>query len=253
MELNDLRLQPLAFEGYAPLKLSPTLGIGTDCEAAAASMQTLKQSRLDIRSMRQIRCLARKIDDVGGVYQCRKFLVAALRLDLCMARQRWSGRKERTGNEWDERDNQEREPQADPHQRLRCGWGTSGLAEWLSLGRPRRKRRRVRNPAARIWHPTLNVRRQVTPETFCSPARRGRSPARTSQIAAPSRAAAICDSMVHPKVISRGPIASKRSRSTKRNGARSVNHRPASKPLQSATAKFAMTCDTCIVRQLRSS
>src|SRR2546423_7885956 len=32
----------------------------------------------------------------------------------------------------------------------------------------------------------------------------------------------------------------------------SLNQRPASKPHQSATAKFAITCEKCIVRQLRT-
>ncbi len=114
-----------------------------------------------------------------------------------------------------------------------------------------RNRRRVRQPAARMRQPIEKVRRQVTPETFCSPPSRARSCAATSQIVAPRIAAPTWASIVQPKVISCGASASNKLRSIKRSGARSQNQRPESKPHQPPNETLARTCEKLIARQLR--
>src|SRR4051794_15164733 len=115
------------------------------------------------------------------------------------------------------------------------------------------KRRRARQPAATMRQPIENVRRQVIPETFCSPANRARSCAGTSRMFAPSIAAPICASIVQPNVISRSASVSYKSRLISRSGPRSVKNWPLNRPHQSPSPKFASTCGKVIVRQLLRS
>jgi len=72
----------------------------------------------------------------------------------------------------------------------------------------------------------VKVLRHVTPDTFVFRPGAAVSLAGTSQIAAPNRAAPTWASIVQPNVFSCGAIASNKSLSIKRSGARSLNHRP---------------------------
>jgi hypothetical protein len=128
-QLDDIGAEPFAFEGEPALKLRPAPGIRPNRKRTAGSVQTVEQARSDIGSASEVRGFARKIDDVGAVNQRRESLVGAFRFDLGPTRQRRRGRKERTGNERGDRDEQKRQPRTEPHQALRCGWATSGLVE----------------------------------------------------------------------------------------------------------------------------
>src|SRR5437762_11081214 len=112
---------------------------------------------------------ARKINDVRFLNQGGEFFFAAARFNCGAAWQRGLDRKKSAAKKKRQRRQTER---ARPDGALhvpRCGCGTRFFPDKLDAGDSLVKRRRARQPAARMRQPMRKVRRQVSPDTLCSP------------------------------------------------------------------------------------